>query len=76
MTPCHFIQADHLGVAFTHDEQRWRLHPVQHADGKVWRFTGTVCSGSSCPGWQMLDNNPNTTGIEAAGSALFQLHGN
>ncbi len=47
-----------------------------HADGKVWRFTGTVCSGSSCPGWQMLDNNLNTTGIEAAGSALFQLHGN
>jgi hypothetical protein len=36
-----------------------------HHDGKIWRFTGTSCSGNSCPGWQMLDNNPNTKVIVA-----------
>ena len=28
-----------------------------HNTGKIWRYTGTPCSGSSCPGWQMLDDN-------------------
>jgi hypothetical protein len=27
-----------------------------HNSGRIWRFTGTPCSGNSCPGWQMLDD--------------------
>jgi hypothetical protein len=44
----------------------------------IWRYTGTPCSGDSCPGWQRLDNNPKTIAIAATGShhfqALYQLH--
>jgi peptidyl-Lys metalloendopeptidase len=45
-----------------------------HSDGWIWRFTGTPCSGNSCPGWQRLDNNPKTIAIAAAGNNLYQLH--
>jgi hypothetical protein len=45
-----------------------------HNDGWIWRYTGTPCSGNSCPGWQRLDNNPKTKAIEAAGNQLYQLH--
>jgi len=37
----------------------------RHNDGKIWRSTGTPCSGASCPGWQMLDNNGATVDIVA-----------
>jgi Domain of unknown function (DUF1929) len=44
----------------------------------IWRYTGTPCSGESCPGWQKLDNNPKTVEIVAAGGhheqSLYQLH--
>lgn len=23
-----------------------------HDAGAIWRFTGTPCSGNTCPGWQ------------------------
>jgi hypothetical protein len=42
-------------------------------DGTIWRYTGTPSSGSSCPGWQLLDNNPQAAAI-AGGDQLFQLH--
>jgi V8-like Glu-specific endopeptidase len=42
--------------------------------GFVWRYTGTPCSGESCPGWQLLDNNAATLRISAAGNNLYQLH--
>jgi hypothetical protein len=29
-------------------------------DDTIWRYTGTPCSGSSCPGWTRLDNNTKT----------------
>jgi peptidyl-Asp metalloendopeptidase len=45
-----------------------------HASGKIWKFTGVVCNGNSCPGWQMLDNNPATIQIVATGDTLFQRH--
>ena len=45
-----------------------------HNDGAIWRYTGTPCSGSSCPGWEKLDNNPNTRTIVAAADRLYQLH--
>ncbi len=40
----------------------------------IWRFTGTPCSGESCPGWQRLDRNFKTVAILGAGDKLFQLH--
>src|SRR5437763_16253923 len=47
-----------------------------HDSGAIWRFTGVACSGGSCPGWQLLDNNPNTREIVAAGGQLYQRHAN
>jgi len=32
----------------------------------VWRYTGTPCSGESCPGWVRLDNNPKGKAIKGA----------
>jgi hypothetical protein len=40
----------------------------------IWRYTGTPCTGSSCPGWQRLDNNPKTVSIASSGNQLYQLH--
>ncbi len=45
-----------------------------HADGKIWAHTGVACDGPVCPGWVMLDNNPATRAIAAAGNALYQQH--
>jgi len=58
--------------------QLYQLHadPIYqlHSSGRIWRYTGPRCDGDFCPGWQMLDNNPNTATIVAAGRQLFQLH--
>jgi hypothetical protein len=58
--------------------QLYQLHadPIYqlHSNGRIWRYTGPRCDGDYCPGWQMLDNNPNTSAIAAAGRQLFQLH--
>ncbi len=45
-----------------------------HDNGWIWEYTGTPCSGESCPGWQPLDKNPKAIGIVAAGQKLYQLH--
>ena len=45
-----------------------------HADGRIWAHTGVACSGTSCPGWVLLDANPATRAIAAGGNALYQLH--
>ena len=42
--------------------------------GSIWQYTGTPCSGSSCPGWKKFDNNPATVRIAAGGNKLYQLH--
>ena len=34
-----------------------------HNDGTIWRYTGVPCTGASCPGWWLLDNNPGTKAI-------------
>jgi len=44
-----------------------------HGDGSIWRYSGTPCTGSSCPGWQMLDNNPQAKAI-SGGDQVYQLH--
>jgi subtilase family serine protease len=42
----------------------------------IYRYTGTPCSGSSCTGWSMVDNNQTTVAIAASGSDFYQLHNN
>ncbi|WP_203758689.1 hypothetical protein, partial [Cellulomonas chitinilytica] len=38
--------------------------------GLIWRYTGTPLTG-----WELLDNNPATVEIVAAGGHLYQRHG-
>jgi hypothetical protein len=47
---------------------------AQSADVTIWKYTGTPCTGASCPGWQMLDDNTKTIGFAASGNSLYQLH--
>jgi len=42
--------------------------------GAIWQYTGTPCSGNSCPGWQIFDNNEASVRISAGGNSLYQLH--
>ena len=46
----------------------------RNPDGTIWRYTGTPCSGNSCPGWQALDNNSKTVTVAAGDGRLYQLH--
>jgi subtilisin family serine protease len=45
-----------------------------HGDGTIWAHTGVACTGASCPGWVLLDNNPATKAIAAGANNLYQLH--
>jgi hypothetical protein len=73
-----------IATAETHSmsggDPLFQLHtdPVYqlHKDGWIWRYTGTECDKAFCPGWQRLDNNPNSVEIAASGSHLFQRHRN
>ena len=47
---------------------------VGNLGATIWSYTGTPCSGNSCPGWLQLDNNPATAAIAGGGSKLYQLH--
>jgi hypothetical protein len=62
----------------TAGDQLYQLHtdPLYqlHNDGAIWRYTGVPCTGNSCPGWERLDNNPNTREIVATGGHLYQRH--
>lgn len=42
-------------------------------DGSILQNT---CSGNSCQGWQLLDNNPSATSITSGGGSLFEMHNN
>lgn len=46
----------------------------KHSDGRIWQSTGAPCVNNSCPGWDMLDNNPRTVQIKSDRGHLFQLH--
>jgi hypothetical protein len=41
--------------------------------GSIWKYTGTPCNGSSCTGWQELDDNGESVRIAVTGSNLYQL---
>jgi hypothetical protein len=55
-----------------------QVAPPVAGGAPIWRYTGPACSGSNCPGWQKLDNNPKTISIAASGGhhfqSLYQLH--
>jgi hypothetical protein len=40
----------------------------------IWSYTGTPCSGTSCPGWEQLDDNPTTVALAGGGTKLYQFH--
>jgi hypothetical protein len=74
-----------MGTAATNDNARvlngtaatvaaFRNRPPANTQGWIWAYTGTPCSGNSCPGWQTYDNNAATARIAGGGSRLFQLH--
>ncbi|MGQ5523932.1 M12 family metallo-peptidase [Chitinimonas sp. PSY-7] len=52
-----------------------QVSTFRNPSGAIWRYTGTPCSGDSCPGWQRLDNNTRTVSVAAGSSSiLYQLH--
>ncbi len=69
-----------MGTAVTQDNARVlnttaaAVATFRNQDGTIWKYTGTSCSGNSCPGWQALDNNPKTVTIAAADGGVYQLH--
>ena len=74
-----------MGTAATNDNARvlngtastvasFKARPPVSDVGSIWQYTGTPCSGNSCPGWQVFDNNAATVRIAAGGSQLYQLH--
>ncbi len=74
-----------MGTAATNDNARvlnetastvagFKSRPSTSTIGSIWRYTGTPCSGNSCPGWQKYDNNAATVRIAASGTKLYQLH--
>ncbi len=40
----------------------------------IWKYTGTPCTGGSCPGWQRWDNNPRSVAIASDAGELYQMH--
>src|ERR1043165_5303767 len=55
----------------------YRLNVVpswQLAVRTIWRFTGTPCSGSPCPGWAKLDRNNFSSQIEGNRVQLYQMY--
>ena len=44
--------------------------------GMILRFTGTPCRNGSCPGWEMLGNNPDTVAISSGGAQFYRLDNN
>jgi len=45
-----------------------------NADGSIWKYTGTPCSGTFVSGLQQLDDNPKGRAVAADGGYLYQLH--
>lgn len=44
-------------------------------NGYILNFLGTLCSGSTCNGWQVLDTNPEAGQIAAgSGGVLYEFH--
>jgi hypothetical protein len=45
--------------------------------GAIWKYTGTPCNSSGCPGWQLVDfDNPNSKQVVAGSTELYLLYDN
>jgi len=65
----------HIDVSLgTTNQTYFSIYPAYGLGATIWSYTGTPCSGTSCPGWQQLDDNPATVAIVGGGSKLYQLH--
>lgn len=42
--------------------------------GSIWQYVGPPCNGTTCAGWQPLDNNPLAIAVVAGGSNVYKLH--
>jgi hypothetical protein len=50
---------------------------MHQQSGAIWKYTGTPCSASSCPGWQLVDfDNASTKQVVAGSSNLYRLYHN
>jgi hypothetical protein len=63
-TPCSTVGGTSPAVVFKES----------NPPASIWVYTGTPCSGSSCPGWSLLDDNNDGVRIAAGGNNLYQLH--
>jgi hypothetical protein len=44
----------------------------RHVDGKLWVWDGrTPCTSTACPGWTLIDTDPQTRDIAASNNSLF-----
>jgi hypothetical protein len=43
--------------------------------GAIWKYTGTPCNSTGCPGWRLVDfDNTNTKQVAAGSDNLYRLH--
>jgi len=63
-TPCSTVGGTSPAIVFKES----------NPPASIWVYTGTPCSGSSCPGWSLLDDNNDGVRIAAGGNNLYQLH--
>jgi hypothetical protein len=66
VAPCSAIGGSTPGIIFSES----------NPPGSIWTYTGTPCSGTSCTGWQELDDNNESVRIAATGTNLYQLWNN
>jgi len=67
VAPCTTIKGSKPGIEFTES----------NPPGSIWVYTGTPCNGTSCTGWQELDDNNESVRIAATSTnQLYQLWNN
>src|SRR5438552_15815753 len=45
--------------------------------GAIWKYTGTSCNSTGCPGWRLVDfDNANTKQVVAGSENLYRLYKN
>ena len=67
VAPCTTIKGSKPGISFSES----------NPPGSIWVYTGTPCNGTTCTGWQELDNNNESVRIAATSTnQLYQLWNN
>lgn len=67
--PCTAHNGPLPAITFTE-----RAAPLREP-GSLWQATFQPCTGTACPGWSQLDENPATARIATNDTWLYQLHG-